>query len=90
MKLHVLADLHLDFGTVEIPPTDADVVVCAGDVHTGAQGLEWIKTRFEGRPVIYVLGNHEFYHESIPSLIQQLATAAAAQTSVSSKIVRWS
>ena len=45
MKLHVLADLHLEFGTVEIPPTDADVVVCAGDVHTGAQGLEWIKTR---------------------------------------------
>ena len=77
MKLHVLADLHLEFGIVEIPPTDADVVICAGDVHTGAKGLEWIKTQFEGRPVIYVLGNHEFYHESIPSLTQQLTTAAA-------------
>lgn len=76
MKLHVLADLHLEFGTVEIPPTDADVVLCAGDVHTGTKGLEWIKTRFEGRPVIYVLGNHEFYHESIPGLTQQLMSVA--------------
>lgn len=30
MKLHVLADLHLEFGSVEILTTDADVVVCAG------------------------------------------------------------
>jgi hypothetical protein len=27
MRLHVLGDLHLEFGPVNIPPTDADVVV---------------------------------------------------------------
>src|SRR5579883_1255301 len=76
MNLHVLSDLHLEFGNLEIPETDADVIVLAGDVHIGARGLEWIKTRFEAKPVIYVLGNHEFYHESIPSLTHQLTTAA--------------
>ena len=72
MKLHILADLHLEFGPVEIPTTDADVVVCAGDVHTGTRGLGWLKSRFPGKPVIYVLGNHEFYHHALPALTEQL------------------
>jgi len=37
MKLRVLADLHLEFGTVEVPPTDADVIVCAGGVHSSVK-----------------------------------------------------
>lgn len=31
MKLHVLSDLHLEFGGFPVPETDADVVVLAGD-----------------------------------------------------------
>jgi len=27
MRLHILGDLHLEFGTAEVPVTDADVVV---------------------------------------------------------------
>ena len=30
MTLYILADLHLEVGSVEIPETEADVVVCAG------------------------------------------------------------
>jgi hypothetical protein len=40
MRLHILADLHLEFGAIDIPTTDADVVVLPGDVDIGARGLE--------------------------------------------------
>jgi hypothetical protein len=40
----------------------AGVVVLAGDVAVGPRGLDWIRQRYPDRPVVYVLGNHEFYH----------------------------
>ena len=72
MKIHILGDLHLEFGPVPIPTPDADVVVLAGDVHVGTKGLKWIKEHFAERPVIYMLGTHEFYHHSLPELTQTL------------------
>ena len=72
MRLHVLSDLHLEFGITELPTTDADVVVLAGDIHVGPEGLKWIRRQFPRQPVIYVLGNHEFYHHSIPELTETL------------------
>ena len=77
MRLHIVADLHLEFGALQIPPTDADVVVCAGDIHVGVKGLEWIVSRFPDKPVVYVLGNHEFYHHSLPALTEQLMRETA-------------
>lgn len=76
MRLHFFSDLHLEFGPAELPATDADVVVCAGDVHTGTRGLDWITSHFPGKPVIYVLGNHEFYHHALPALTERLRRAA--------------
>jgi len=40
MRLHVLADLHLEFGPIDIPDTDADAVVFAGDVGVCARRRE--------------------------------------------------
>jgi predicted phosphodiesterase len=59
MKLHILADLHMEFGSFEMPDTDADVVILAGDTHVGVKGIEWANAI--GKPVIYVAGNHEYY-----------------------------
>jgi len=72
MRLHILADLHLEFGSTEIPSTEADVVVLAGDIDVGKKGLEWAKSHFGEKPVIYVLGNHEFYRHAIPELTDTL------------------
>ena len=72
MRLHILGDLHLEFGVVELPPTDADVVVLAGDIHLGREGRKWARWQFADKPVIYVLGNHEFYRHSIPELTDTL------------------
>lgn len=43
MRLHVLADLHGEFGPVDIPDTDADIVVLDGEVAVGPRALDWIR-----------------------------------------------
>src|SRR6185436_3465888 len=73
MRLHVLSDLHLEFAPFSAPPQEADVVVLAGDVHVGIEGLPWIRQNFRYVPVIYVLGNQEFYGEAVPTLYRNLA-----------------
>lgn len=75
MKLHILNDLHIEFEDFEPPATDADVVVLAGDIGVGMDGLRWAEARFPDRPVIYVAGNHEFYHHDI-DLIDELRAEA--------------
>jgi len=72
MRLHILSDLHLEFGNYDPPATDADAVVLAGDIHMGRSGLNWIRQHFPGQQVIYILGNHEFYRHSIPELTHTL------------------
>lgn len=68
MKLHILSDLHLEFGGLRLPEVDADVTVLAGDIGVGLAGIEWALQTFQ-RPVIYVMGNHEFYGQrSMPEL----------------------
>jgi predicted phosphodiesterase len=77
MKIQLLSDLHNEFlrsskkfpphqwsGT--IPETDADIIILAGDIDTGSNGAEWAIMESERlcKPILYVLGNHEFYgHE---------------------------
>jgi predicted phosphodiesterase len=77
VRLHVLSDLHLERGERELPPTDADAIVLAGDISTGTRGVEWARRAAAGRPVLYVAGNHEFYGEPLRGLIAQLRQAAA-------------
>lgn len=75
MNLHILSDLHIEFGDFVPPATDADVVVLAGDISVGMEGLRWAEARFPEKPVIYVPGNHEFYHHDI-TLIDELKAGA--------------
>jgi len=75
MKLHILNDLHIEFEDFAPPATDADVIILAGDIGVGMGGLRWAEKRFPDRPVIYVPGNHEFYHHDI-ALIDELKAQA--------------
>jgi predicted phosphohydrolase len=72
MRLHILSDLHLEFGDYQPPHTQADVVVLAGDIHQGTKGINWIKLHFPDTSVIYVIGNHEYYGHAIPDLTQTI------------------
>lgn len=72
MKLHLLSDLHIEFGEWDYPKTDCDVVILAGDIHTKERGVKWALEQIKDKPVIYVLGNHEYYKKAYPKLALQL------------------
>ena len=76
MRLHVLSDLHLERGEFALPDVEADVLVLAGDVATGTDGIEWARAHAGDRPVLYLAGNHEFYGHEFPALISELREAA--------------
>lgn len=66
MRIQLASDLHLEFlrgyfpGERLIAPAhQADVLVLAGDIEKGTAGVELFSDWTT--PVLYVLGNHEFY-----------------------------
>ena len=75
MKLHILSDLHLGFCEFEPPPSDADVVILAGDIARPRDAVAWAR-RFD-KPVLYLLGNHEFYGSSLEETAAELQRQAA-------------
>ncbi|MFO1217848.1 MAG: metallophosphoesterase [Burkholderiaceae bacterium] len=75
MKLNILSDLHLGFGTLDRPVNDADVVVLAGDVSRPREAVAWA-LRFD-KPVLFVPGNHEFYGGSIDGRLDELQRLSA-------------
>ncbi|MHA2503068.1 MAG: metallophosphoesterase [Candidatus Kariarchaeaceae archaeon] len=61
MKLQIVSDLHLEFGPIELEPYDRDLLILAGDIHVGQKTLTFLEEQLQHSPVIYVLGNHEYY-----------------------------
>ena len=57
------------------PPTDADIVILAGDIDVGVGGVRWAKCVFD-KPTLYVAGNHEFYRGDIAYDVQHMRNLA--------------
>lgn len=72
MKIQLLSDLHIEFADWAYQAADADVVVLAGDIHVGDRGVKWALEQITDKPVIYVLGNHEYYRKTYPKLVNNL------------------
>jgi len=77
MNLYVVSDLHLEFGPFNPPTVECDVVILAGDTCPKLAGVRWAMEKFSDRPVLYVFGNHEFYGEKWPRLIEKGRALAA-------------
>lgn len=80
MRIRYLSDLHNEFRDEpigEVGSIGEDVVVLAGDIDLGTQGIYWAQKAFAHRPVLYVLGNHEFYGRDWNGLISEARAAAA-------------
>jgi predicted phosphodiesterase len=75
MKIRVLSDLHLEFHDWNPPDAEADVIVLAGDIHSGTRGVEWARRQFPVTPVLYVPGNHEFYGRDLQQTLSELQQA---------------
>lgn len=87
MRVQILSDTHLEMGPgtpaevarergLEVAETGADVVVLAGDIAAGADGVTWAAQRWPDRPVLYVPGNHEFYHRGVEPVVAACREAA--------------
>ncbi|MEX1081241.1 MAG: metallophosphoesterase [Halofilum sp. (in: g-proteobacteria)] len=82
MRIQALSDLHMELqGEMPLPDPGADVVVLAGDIAAGAEGVAWAGRTWPDRPVVYVMGNHEFYGGDIAQVLAA-ARGAARGTSV--------
>lgn len=76
MRIHILSDLHLEFAPFVPPSLDVDVVVLAGDIHVGERAIPWAIEHFPNVPVLYVLGNHEYYRNAMPLLLDNVRAIA--------------
>ena len=80
MKLQVLSDLHLEAHN-DLPPlaAGADVVVLAGDIAPFRPSvLQAVAQRWQAAShILYVPGNHEFYHGEITAVRAALTQRCA-------------
>jgi hypothetical protein len=76
MKLHIMSDIHLEIASYQATKTDADVVVLAGDIGKGSQGLEWARGQWPHTPIVYVTGNHEFYGAQRAQMLAEMRLVA--------------
>lgn len=72
MKLHILSDLHIEFEDFDLAETNADAIVLAGDTSVGIRGIEWAIKKSGSKPVICIAGNHEYYRQAYPKLLDDL------------------
>ncbi len=76
MKIQIISDIHLEFGIRDFDFSQAELLILAGDIHVGKKGLDWISDKVKDVPVIYVLGNHEYYKNSYPKLLHNIKKLA--------------
>jgi predicted phosphodiesterase len=85
MRLWVFSDLHVNFTPLVVPIAvpDADVCVVAGDlcVKGTDRSVNWLIEHVSPfMPVVFVSGNHEYYHTSLEDGLAAGRTAAAGSS----------
>ncbi|MGE5546663.1 MAG: metallophosphoesterase [Solirubrobacterales bacterium] len=78
ISLVIMSDLHVEKGPYAPPPIAADLVVLAGDIGWGLEGVRWAAEHLGGRPAVYVAGNREYWqHPEGTAPLAALRAAAA-------------
>jgi predicted phosphodiesterase len=79
LRRHRDARKHPLRGPLLMGVEDIDLVVLAGDIHTGLRGFVYAEqlAAYFAAPVVYVAGNHEYYHQHIDLLTPALRKASA-------------
>jgi len=76
MRIKIISDLHQEFGISDLDFSNAELVILAGDTNLGTKGIEWVKQNIPEKPVIYLLGNHEYYKGSYPKTLNKILEAS--------------
>lgn len=85
IRFHILSDLHLDsyarrgLPIGDIPVTDCDAVLIAGDTANSEFGVRWLIQQSEklGKPMFVITGNHEYFEEDVTLFDQKFADLLA-------------
>jgi len=82
VKLRIVSDLHTEFHAdrgetllAEVTSGEYDVLIVAGDLSDAEnlpRALGLLARGAEGRPIVYVLGNHEYYGGDRPSVLRSV------------------
>jgi len=72
MRIQIISDIHLEFGLRSITLNNPDILVLAGDIHVGTKAIDWIRNLTQEVPILYIMGNHEYYRNSYPKLISEV------------------
>lgn len=73
MKIAIISDIHLEMARYDFDIPPCDVLIAAGDIACGVDGVKWLKEKTKHiKHVLYVAGNHEFYHNTFPDLYDEL------------------
>lgn len=82
-KIRLFSDLHMEGRTYHIPelPGDSDtILILAGDIHTGTNAQAWLDPLLDRfQDVVYIMGNHEFYHHDMNKVRMLWRTMARHQ-----------
>jgi predicted phosphodiesterase len=75
LRIALFSDVHLEIADWHYESiVEADVVILAGDISKGLEGIAWareaIAERFPNKTLIYVAGNHEYYDSNLDLLYQ--------------------
>jgi len=70
VRINYFSDIHLEFGDLQKPDNDADLIIAAGDIGMFTQGVDWLQSL--DKKIIYVAGNHEFYSEEYKQTLNAL------------------
>jgi predicted phosphodiesterase len=79
VNIRLMSDLHIEFFDFEPTEVPTDVVVLAGDILTEHYGLVWARRVFPDKPIVYVMGNHEFYDAHYERVLERAREEAAKQ-----------
>jgi len=64
-RIRILSDLHSEGYKFKYNRLDEDVLVLAGDIGVGVKTVDFILNTFpHDLPIIFIGGNHEFYHNN--------------------------
>jgi predicted phosphodiesterase len=90
IKIGIVSDLHSEFwslrataiigGKVAETLAEADLILLAGDIGNGSDGLVLTRSLFPTKPIFMVAGNHEFYQRDYDQVISDLQAATDDNT----------
>lgn len=88
IKVGIVSDLHSEFwalrqlagvgGKVAATLADADLILLAGDIGNGVDGITIAASLFPTKPVFMVAGNHEYYQGDYDQVLSEMQAATGS------------